>query len=117
MNQRQGDRRELWIRQACPGPRRLDRLGNVSHRVPSIHPMIAFSAAPRRHPQRRIRSDANSQRATKKKTVIDGAKGLAMTTLDSSPVPRWRGPSQGDFAKERDLSRAASSSPITRKAS
>ena len=55
-------------------------MGNVSHRVPSIHPIIA--AAPSHvvihHPDfaRWAASDMGD------KAVLDGAKALAMTAID-----------------------------------
>ena len=55
-------------------------MGNVSHRVPSIHPMIA--AAP---PHCTIHNAEFAQWTDSEiadRAVLDGAKALAMTALD-----------------------------------
>jgi amidohydrolase len=55
-------------------------MGNVSHRVPSIHPMIAVGPANAviHHPD----FAAHAVSAKGDQAVIDGAKALAMTSID-----------------------------------
>ena len=63
-------------------------MGNVSHRVPSIHPMIA--AAP---PHVTIHNAEFAKWAGSElgeQAAIDGAKALAMTALDYFDDPKLR---------------------------
>ena len=74
-------------------------MGNVSQRVPSIHPMIA--AAPIHctihHPEfaRWARSEMGDQAA------LDGAKALAMTALDFFCDPALRERARAEFEQRR----------------
>lgn len=80
-------------------------MGNVSHRVPSIHPMIQVSP-----PHVVIHNAEFAVHAASPKgdqAVIDGAKSLAMTTLDFFASPEMRARAKADFAKSNDISRAA----------
>lgn len=77
-------------------------MGNVSHRVPSIHPMI--SCAP---PNVVIHNPEFARWAgseTGDKACIDGAKALAMTALDFMTDADLRQTTRDDFAATADLS-------------
>ncbi len=80
-------------------------MGNVSHRVPSIHPMIQVSPPHVVIHNAEFATHANSPRGDQ--AVVDGAKALAMTTLDFFASAELREQAKMDFAKSRDLSRAA----------
>ena len=53
-------------------------LGNVSHVVPTVHPKLAIS----RHPQHSAAFARDARSPAADLAVLDGAKALAMTTLD-----------------------------------
>jgi hypothetical protein len=55
-------------------------MGNVSHRVPSIHPMIAAAPAHITIHNAEFAEHAGSEIGDR--AAIDGAKALAMTALD-----------------------------------
>ncbi|MGV1793348.1 M20 family metallopeptidase [Rhizobium sp. A37_96] len=55
-------------------------MGNVSHRVPSIHPMIAMAPKGTAHHHRDFAVWSASDEAMR--AAIDGAKALAMTAID-----------------------------------
>ena len=80
-------------------------MGNVSHRVPSIHPMIA--SAPQHvvihNPEfaRWAASDMGD------KACIDGAKALAMTAIDYLTDADLRKQAADEFAASADVSAAA----------
>jgi amidohydrolase len=63
-----------------PGVQGTTDMGNVSHRVPSIHPMIAAapSSCSIHHPE--FAEHASSPRGLQ--AALDGAKAMAMTTID-----------------------------------
>ena len=88
-----------------PGLSGSTDMGNVSHRVPSIHPMIAVSPPHVVIHNADFATHAKSPRGDQ--AVIDGAKALAMTTLDFFASSELREQAKADFAKSRDLSRAA----------
>jgi metal-dependent amidase/aminoacylase/carboxypeptidase family protein len=88
-----------------PGMAGSTDMGNVSHRVPSIHPMIAVSPPSVVIHNAEFAAYAKSERADK--AIIDGAKGLAMTTLDYFASDDLRAAAKTDFAKSKDLSKAA----------
>lgn len=70
-------------------------MGNVSHRVPSIHPMIA--CAP---PEITIHNPEFTRYAGSKtgdKAVIDGAKAMAMTAIDFATNKTLRAKTKADF--------------------
>ncbi|MGC6511191.1 MAG: M20 family metallopeptidase [Parvibaculales bacterium] len=80
-------------------------MGNVSHRVPSIHPMIAC-APPEiniHHPDftRHAASAAGDQ------AVLDGAKAMAMTALDVMLDEELREKSKAAFRQTETSSRKA----------
>jgi amidohydrolase len=88
-----------------PGMAGSTDMGNVSHRVPSIHPMIAVSPPSVVIHNAEFATYARSEKADQ--AIIDGAKGLAMTTLDFFASDDLRVAAKTDFAKSRDLSKAA----------
>jgi len=88
-----------------PGLAGSTDMGNVSHRVPSIHPMIAVSPPNVVIHNAEFTAYAKSEKADR--AVIDGAKGLAMTALDYFASHDLREAARADFAKSKDLSRAA----------
>ena len=91
-----------------PGLAGSTDMGNVSHRVPSIHPMIAVSPPHVVIHNAEFAAHANSPKGDQ--AVLDGAKALAMTTLDFFASAALREQAKTDFAKSRELSRAAVSS-------
>ena len=80
-------------------------MGNVSHRVPSIHPMLGVAPAGViiHNPEftRYAASDKGDQ------AVIDGAKSLAMTTLDLMADPTAMARARADFVATAELSQGA----------
>jgi metal-dependent amidase/aminoacylase/carboxypeptidase family protein len=80
-------------------------MGNVSHRVPAIHPMIQVSPPTVVIHNAEFAAYAKSERGDQ--AIIDGAKGLAMTTLDFFADADLREAAKADFAKTQDLSIAA----------
>lgn len=78
-------------------------MGNVSHRVPSIHPMIAVgpSNVVIHHP------DFTAQAASAKadQACIDGAKAMAMTTIDIFTDRELRRAAHDGFAASAAASR------------
>src|ERR1700722_12397432 len=80
-------------------------MGNVSHRVPSIHPMLAVA------PEGVIIHNAEFARwAASDKgdaAVIDGAKALAMTALDLMCEKGLLANTRADFDATADVSKAA----------
>lgn len=80
-------------------------MGNVSHRVPSIHPMLAV--APEgviiHNPQ--FTAWAASERGDA--AVLDGAKALALTALDLMHNSALLGQVQSEFATTAEVSRSA----------
>jgi amidohydrolase len=88
-----------------PGLAGSTDMGNVSHRVPSIHPLIQVSPANVTIHNAEFTAYAKSERADQ--AVIDGAKALAMTTLDFFASASLRDAAKTEFAKSSDLSRTA----------
>jgi amidohydrolase len=88
-----------------PGLAGSTDMGNVSHRVPSIHPMIAVSPPSVVIHNAEFAAYAKSEKADQ--AIIDGAKGLAMTTLDYFASQDLRDAARADFAKSKDLSKSA----------
>jgi len=93
------------VKDLPPGYAGSTDMGNVSHRLPSIHPclgvapmnVIIHNAEFARHAV----SDKGDQ------AVIDGAKSLAMTALDMMGDQALLGRVKADFAATADLSKAA----------
>ena len=80
-------------------------MGNVSHRVPSIHPMLAVAP-----PGVIIHNAEFARWAASDKgdaAVIDGAKTLAMTALDLMSDASLLATAQSDFDATADVSAAA----------
>jgi amidohydrolase len=88
-----------------PGLAGSTDMGNVSHRVPSIHPMIQVSPPHVVIHNAEFTAYAKSERADQ--AIIDGAKALAMTTLDFFSSSDLRQAAKSEFAKSSDLSRTA----------
>ena len=80
-------------------------MGNVSHRVPSIHPMIAVGPANVviHHPD--FAAHAISPKGDR--AAIDGAKALAMTSIDLFCDPALRAETRAGFEASAGESRAA----------
>lgn len=85
-----------------PGLAGSTDMGNVSHRVPSIHPLIAVSPPSVVIHNPDFTSHAASPKADQ--AVIDGAKALAMTTLDFFADEALRDAARADFARTQALS-------------
>jgi amidohydrolase len=88
-----------------PGLAGSTDMGNVSHRVPSIHPIIQVSPANVTIHNAEFATYAKSDRADQ--AIVDGAKALAMTTLDFFADANLRAAAKADFAKSSDLSRTS----------
>ena len=88
-----------------PGLAGSTDMGNVSHRVPSIHPIIQVSPANVTIHNAEFTAYAKSDRADQ--AIVDGAKALAMTTLDFFASADLRAAAKADFEKSSDLSRKA----------
>lgn len=80
-------------------------MGNVSHRVPSIHPMLAIAPLDVVIHDPEFTRWAASDAADK--AVIDGAKALALTALDLMADGHTLARVKADFAATEDLSRLA----------
>jgi amidohydrolase len=80
-------------------------MGNVSHRTPSIHPMLAVAPPeiPIHNPQ--FTRYAASERGDQ--AVIDGAKALALTALDLMSDTELLAATKADFAVTAEDSRRA----------
>ncbi|HJW42772.1 MAG TPA: M20 family metallopeptidase [Rhizomicrobium sp.] len=80
-------------------------MGNVSHRVPSIHPMLGVAPAGVIIHNPEFTRYAASE--TGDQAVIDGAKSLAMTALDLMADPAMLAQARADFAATAEVSQAA----------
>jgi amidohydrolase len=80
-------------------------MGNVSHRVPSIHPMLAVAPAGVIIHNAEFATWAASPEGDK--GVIDGAKAMAQTALDLMTDPAMLGQAKKDFESTKELSAAA----------
>jgi amidohydrolase len=85
-----------------PGGGGSTDMGNVSHRVPSIHPMIACAPPNVVIHNPEFAKWAGSE--TGDKAVIDGAKALAMTAIDVMTDTALRAKAHDDFAQTASLS-------------
>lgn len=88
-----------------PGLAGSTDMGNVSHRVPSIHPMIQVSPPHVVIHNAEFTAYAKSERGDQ--AIVDGAKALAMTTLDFFASADLRQAAKAEFAKSSELSRTA----------
>ncbi len=80
-------------------------MGNVSHRVPSIHPMISCAPANVVIHNPEFAKWAGSDLGDK--AVVDGAKSLAMTALDFLMSPDMQARAKADFDASAEISREA----------
>lgn len=80
-------------------------MGNVSHRVPSIHPMLGVAPADVIIHNPEFARWAASDRGDA--AVIDGAKALALTALDLMADERMLARVRSDFEATAELSRLA----------
>lgn len=80
-------------------------MGNVSHRVPSIHPMFAVAPAGVIIHNAEFATWAASPQGDK--GVIDGAKTMAMTALDLMMDKPMLEATKKDFEATAELSKAA----------
>ena len=80
-------------------------MGNVSHRVPSIHPMIACAPPHVVIHNPEFAKFAGSE--TGDAAVIDGAKALAMTAIDAMTDDQLMRDARDQFAETADLSAKA----------
>ena len=80
-------------------------MGNVSHRVPSIHPLLAVAPpeVPIHNPE--FARWASSQKGDE--AVIDGAKALALTALDLMCDRSMLDAVKADFEATSEQSRKA----------
>jgi amidohydrolase len=93
------------VKELPPGYAGSTDMGNVSHRLPSIHPMLSVAPAGViiHNPEftRYAASPAGDA------AVIDGAKSLAMTALDLMADAARLEAARADFAATAELSRLA----------
>ncbi len=88
-----------------PGRAGSTDMGNVSHRVPSIHPLLAVAP-----PETPIHNPEFARWAILERgdqAVIDGAKALALTALDLMSQPDMLAAAKADFAATSEESRRA----------
>ncbi|HEY5336945.1 MAG TPA: M20 family metallopeptidase [Rhizomicrobium sp.] len=93
------------VKDIPPGFAGSTDMGNVSHRVPSIHPMLAVAP-----PNVIIHNAEFTTWAASEKgdlAVMDGAKSLAMTALDLMANASLLDTVKRDFAATAELSKAA----------
>ncbi len=93
------------VNELPPGYAGSTDMGNISHRVPSIHPILGVA------PGHVIIHNAEFARYAASETgdaaVIDGAKSLAMTALDLMADAGQLAAARADFAATAELSHAA----------
>lgn len=80
-------------------------MGNVSHRLPSIHPMLAIAPMEVVIHDSQFTRWAGSDAADK--AVVEGAKALALTALDLMASPHLLDRVKSDFSASEELSRLA----------
>jgi metal-dependent amidase/aminoacylase/carboxypeptidase family protein len=107
--------REFYpVKDLPPGYSGSTDMGNVSHRVPSIHPMLGIAPAGVIIHNPEFARYAASDKGDA--AVIDGAKSLAMTALDLMADPAAMAEARADFAATAEISKGAlakSREPVT----
>jgi len=93
------------IREIPPGFAGSTDMGNVSHRVPSIHPMFAVAPAGVIIHNAEFAKWAASEKGDA--AVLDGAKAMAQTALDLMCDEPLRQRVKADFEATRELSERA----------
>jgi metal-dependent amidase/aminoacylase/carboxypeptidase family protein len=93
------------VKEIPPGFAGSTDMGNVSHRVPSIHPMFAVAPAGVIIHNAEFATWAASEKGDL--AVIDGAKALAQTALDIMCDPALAERVKSDFAATAELSQRA----------
>jgi amidohydrolase len=93
------------VKDLPPGYAGSTDMGNVSHRVPSIHPMLGVAPAGVIIHNPEFARYAASDKGDA--AVIDGAKSLAMTALDLMADPAAMAETRADFAATVELSKGA----------
>ncbi|HTQ13545.1 MAG TPA: M20 family metallopeptidase [Rhizomicrobium sp.] len=93
------------VKEIPPGFAGSTDMGNVSHRVPSIHPMLAVAPAGVIIHNAEFARWAASEKGDD--AVIDGAKALALTALELMADSRLLETAKADFQATADVSRAA----------
>jgi metal-dependent amidase/aminoacylase/carboxypeptidase family protein len=93
------------VRDLPPGYAGSTDMGNVSHRVPSIHPMLGVAPAGVIIHNPEFARYAASDKGDA--AVIDGAKSLAMTALDLMADPAAMAETRADFTATAELSKGA----------
>ncbi|MEO2168466.1 MAG: hypothetical protein ABGY42_10175 [bacterium] len=76
-------------------------MGNISQRIPAIHPMLAAAPAHCSIHNSEFAEWAGSKMGDA--AAIDGAKALAMTTLDFLYDPTLREAAENAFQKTRTI--------------
>ncbi|HEY0282803.1 MAG TPA: hypothetical protein VGC27_09290, partial [Rhizomicrobium sp.] len=93
------------MKDISPGFSGSTDMGNVSHRVPSIHPMLAVAPAGVIIHNPEFARWAASERGDA--AVIDGAKAMALTALELMSDGKLMNIVRGDFEATAELSRLA----------
>ncbi|HEY4943443.1 MAG TPA: M20 family metallopeptidase [Rhizomicrobium sp.] len=93
------------VKDLPPGYAGSTDMGNVSHRVPSIHPMLGIAPAGVVIHNPEFARHAALDKADA--AVIDGAKSMAMTALDLMADARLMAAVRADFAATAEISAAA----------
>ncbi len=93
------------VKDIPPGFAGSTDMGNVSHRVPSIHPMLAVAPANVIIHNAEFTKWAASEKGDQ--AVLDGAKSLAMTALDLMADAQLLETAKKDFAATAEISRMA----------
>ncbi len=88
-----------------PGYAGSTDMGNVSHRVPSIHPMLGI--APINIPIHNAEFARHAASPAGDKAVVEGAKAMAMTVLDLILAPGVLDDAKKDFAATAEGSKLA----------
>ena len=93
------------VKDLPPGYAGSTDMGNVSHRLPSIHPCLGVAPLSVIIHNAEFARYAVSEKGDQ--AVIDGAKSMAMTVLDLMADKEMLARTKADFAATAELSRAA----------